>query len=364
MNLDNARNTKFEIFRKILCFEELQSHAFASDSQPLFTLPLKERLKQINEPRNRHLKDFDARALISVGITKLNGQGPQADFGLALFCQSQAAAQHSIVERANRLARGELKLFRIGPVIKHVPSRWSPARTRPLRLGSSVSHFRSTAGTLGCFVDRGVNGGLCLLSNNHVLARNNDANLGDSIVQPGKRDGGRDPMDRVATLTHFVPLDLDSGGSNFLDAAVASVPEGINTEPSELYNPQTQAVMGKINAAPHTDPYPGLQVQKVGRTTGYTDGEVVAVEIDNLQVTMANGGYRQIAVFDGQMTFGNTTKAFSKPGDSGSVIWDEGFNPVALLFAGTKRSKQGFFSLTFGTPIQVVLSALKCRIYS
>jgi hypothetical protein len=50
--------------------------------------------------------------------------------------------------------------------------------------GISIGHFRVTAGTLGCLVqDR--DGNRFILSNNHVLADENKAEVGDVILQAG-----------------------------------------------------------------------------------------------------------------------------------------------------------------------------------
>src|SRR5262249_40393218 len=89
-------------------------------------------------------------------------------------------------------------------------------RERPARGGSSVGHFKITAGTLGCLCV--VDGNLCILSNNHVLANVNKAKKGDKILQPGPVDGGTS-QDRIAELQDFVEIDFN--GSNEVDCAVA-----------------------------------------------------------------------------------------------------------------------------------------------
>ena len=61
------------------------------------------------------------------------------------------------------------------------------ARHRPAPGGVSIGHIDITAGTLGCLVKR--DGTTFILSNNHVLANSNDAQVGDPILQPGPLDG-------------------------------------------------------------------------------------------------------------------------------------------------------------------------------
>lgn len=91
------------------------------------------------------------------------------------------------------------------------------ARYRPvIPSGVSMGHFKVTAGTLGAVVRDKTTGERFLLSNNHVFANSNDAQLGDAILQPGAMDGGQNPADRVATLERYVKLryidDTDTGG--------------------------------------------------------------------------------------------------------------------------------------------------------
>jgi hypothetical protein len=68
-------------------------------------------------------------------------------------------------------------------------------RFRPAPGGVSVGHVAITAGTLGCWVTK--NGQKVILSNNHVLANSNDAEIGDPILQPGPFDGGNFPQDTL-----------------------------------------------------------------------------------------------------------------------------------------------------------------------
>ena len=96
------------------------------------------------------------------------------------------------------------------------------SKFRPAPAGVSVGHFQITAGTIGGWA-RGSSGRrrrrLLMLSNNHVLANSNAGQFGDSIIQPGRADGGVNPADRVAILERFVPINFASGATNFVDCA-------------------------------------------------------------------------------------------------------------------------------------------------
>ena len=59
-------------------------------------------------------------------------------------------------------------------------------RFRPnIPAGVSIGHYMVTAGTLGAVVLDRNTGEPLLLSNNHVLANSNDAEIGDAVLQPG-----------------------------------------------------------------------------------------------------------------------------------------------------------------------------------
>lgn len=81
------------------------------------------------------------------------------------------------------------------------------ARYRPvIQPGVSIAHTNVGAGTLGAVVRHRDTGERFLLSNNHVLANSNDAQIGDRILQPGALDGGLIPDDVIATLERFKAL--------------------------------------------------------------------------------------------------------------------------------------------------------------
>ena len=90
-------------------------------------------------------------------------------------------------------------------------------------------------------------------------------------------------------------------------------------------------------------------VQKCGRTTKCTQGTVAAI---NATVNV-NYGASGIARFVNQVVITGKRGAFSRSGDSGSLIVTDNAaaNPVALLFAGGQTT-------TIGNPIGPVLQAL------
>ncbi|PJF25220.1 MAG: hypothetical protein CUN53_13900, partial [Phototrophicales bacterium] len=93
-------------------------------------------------------------------------------------------------------------------------------RFRPLIPGGvSIGHYKVTAGTFGALVKDRTTGEVLVLSYNHVLAYNNEAQVGDNILQPGAMDGGVAPADVVAKLERFIKL-------RFLDEPPDAPPTG------------------------------------------------------------------------------------------------------------------------------------------
>ena len=277
----------------------------------------------------------------------------QQDLGPALAAQKRHGerlmAIAGVVGHGVGLVEGEpgIKVFLLRPGVAGVPSRLDDVpvavevtgmfvaggttdETSPAPNGYSVGHPNITAGTLGAVVKDAAD--VCyILGNNHVLANSNDASLGDNTLQPGPFDGGQDPEDALATLSAFEPIAFD-GSANTIDAAIA-----------ELISPtfvtaETPAATGY--GAPGTTPVGasvGQQLQKFGRTTLLTNGQVTEIEVTaNICYECAGPfcfGCKKLARFTDLVA----TEDMSGGGDSGSLMVtdDASKNPVALLFAGS-----------------------------
>jgi hypothetical protein len=209
-------------------------------------------------------------------------------------------------------------------------------RYRPAPGGVSVGHEKISAGTLGCWVN--YNGRKVMLSNNHVLANSNDAKIGDRILQPGPHDGGVWPRDHIAHLTKFEPIHflgedtecpfskavafslnkawslfrrktqfqavVPHADSNLVDAAIA---EPLGADLIEDWIVEIGRITGVID-----NPPVGMPVEKCGRTTGFTTGEILQTDV----VVQVSYGGAKIAVFQDQLMAGD----MSAGGDSGSLV--------------------------------------------
>lgn len=223
---------------------------------------------------------------------------------------------------------------------------------RPTICGTSVGHIDITCGTLGAIVKK--EGIRYILSNNHVLAMSNDAKIGDAILQPGSHDNGVYPNDHIANLSDFEPInfiDLPSNcpisngftkiingilfiirsktrlqsvqqtETNLVDAAIAKPlkDEDVSNEIMEI---------GKVVGI--RNPVLGIEIQKSGRTTGLTTGEITQIDVT---VNVRYGGGK-IATFTDQFMAGKMCEG----GDSGSAVLDMDNNIVGLLFGGSSNT--------------------------
>jgi len=211
------------------------------------------------------------------------------------------------------------------------------ARERPAPIGVSIGHPSITAGTLGALVLDNTDRSLCILSNNHVIANQNAANLGDPTIQPGTFDGGVSPDDDIATLKRFVTINMTG---NTVDGAIAEVTAADNVQdqvkdnlmpiPNPDHPPVGLLFAGSCNRTlmnPIRDVLTqldisftkggmaaaevGMNVEKVGRTTEYTTSTVTEVD-----VTVTIDYNFGPATFDDQIA----TAWMSDGGDSGSVV--------------------------------------------
>jgi hypothetical protein len=218
---------------------------------------------------------------------------------------------------------------------------------RPVPIGVSTGHGDVTAGTIGARVTDGDQ--IFALSNNHIFAANNGGQAGDNLLQPGVVDGGRDPDDVIGTLFDYEPIHFCRAlvcEMNLIDAAVAlTTADDVGSETPEggYGSPARWTIDAKL----------GMSVQKYGRTTGYTVGEV-----SGLNATIDVGYAAGTARFKDQIVISGN--GFSAGGDSGSLIVSKGVlmgdrRPVGLLFAGTATT-------TLANPIDLVFDRFDVHI--
>ena len=293
---------------------------------------------------------------VALGIA---GHGKK--FRLALRVQRLSLMNSPLVERLTKAARGEVDLRLVGPIEKRAKkvagihratnksrvkplalSPWYQTNVRPLLIGASIAHKSVTAGTLGAFVGKG--GKVFVLSNNHVLANENQAQIGDAVLQRSPYDGGKETSDRIGDLAQWIPLTVNT--SNAVDAAIAEVKS--TAWDASLLQGLPIGGNSKLRGVATAGPVGNAIVYKLGRTTGPTQGRISAFDLSNVVVGYGIGNIR----FDGVVEIESMgTNHFSDGGDSGALVVNESMEAVALLFAGSDSGG------TYATPIDVVFDA-------
>jgi hypothetical protein len=220
----------------------------------------------------------------------------------------------------------------------------SPYQSRNMNFGvsgSNVNDITNTfccGGTLGSLLHAGTT--QYILSNNHVLARQDQAKPGEDISQPGLIDNGCSPATIVANFTRAVKL------GNNVDCAIAQVKSGTMVSTGFI---QGIGTISSVLKAPSV----GLAVEKSGRTTGTTTGTIGSINTSvNVQYQIRCGqGKKYVIGYMNQVVINSSS--FSAGGDSGSLIVSNNscHQPVALLFAGSS-------STTIANPIGEVLNKL------
>ncbi|MEM7225486.1 MAG: hypothetical protein AAF495_21090 [Pseudomonadota bacterium] len=292
---------------------------------------------RVTEVQDKHEAELLALDNV-VGVApslKMKGDKPTKSWSMTVLVEKKPALEK--VAKASRIPKEiagvKTDVVQVGKLEALVFN----ARVRPALPGYSIGHHNITAGTFGCLVQdirrcccdfqksdcctptgQECQSDYLILSNNHVLANSNQAQLGDLILQPGPVDGGVFPADGIATLERFEPIVFGASGYNLVDAAVARPTFTRNVIP---------AIIGAVIPRGVDQAVVGGQVIKAGRTTQVTVGRVLAT---NATVNV-NFGASGVAQFRNQII----TTAMSAGGDSGSLLMDDDLNGVGLLFAGS-----------------------------
>lgn len=254
----------------------------------------------------------------------------------------------------------EVGVVRVLPSAQGLVAELDPTqRIRPVRPGLSTGlNPGVTAGTIGFIVEKPGNSQNYILSNWHVIAASNvpveDRDV-VTITQPGNHDGGSVPADVIAELVEFVPIgatipdlsDCDIGGTVARIANAAATMVGSRTRlqavRSQAESDQlVDAAIGKLSVeatleipevgSPTSSGVAqlGMQVQKYGRTTRFTQGEVTQVGMSVLVQGYPDGP----VLFVDQVAITGHDGPFLQGGDSGSgLLW--GLEAVGLCFAGS-----------------------------
>jgi hypothetical protein len=231
------------------------------------------------------------------------------------------------------------------------------------------------SGTLGSLIE-GSDKVEYLLSNNHVLARSDQATVGDRIIQPGLIDNNCTPNGEgpgttvVGSLTGWLAL---SNQATNADAAIAQVAAGEVNPAGDILELGARQADGSLAAAPPGISSSGgkgetaaleMKVAKSGRTTGLTCAGISALNVDvmvDYYTDCAETKPYLTKTYTNQIAISGNE--FSDAGDSGSLVVNAGdAEPVGLFFAGgTDASGVG---QGVANPVGDVLSELSQQVGS
>ncbi|MFC5450255.1 chymotrypsin family serine protease [Paenibacillus aestuarii] len=297
--------------------------------------------------------------VMAVGVGYADPSNPSRGAGVIVYTHKKVTPSHLTNLKASLVKAGTtvpVRFISAGKFTNHVAKPKPKAyrlkqifrnRIRPVPGGVSIGKPDPfSTGTAGVIVIK--NNQLFILSNNHVLIKNNSTAF-SATVQPGPADA---PIagNTVGRAFQFVPLR--PGQVNFQDSAIA-LPTS-----NSLLNPRYLISAFQLVTVPgHLLSYPvGLQVMKTGRTSGFVRG---TVEANNVDVNVTYGGSLGTLLFRNQSVIvGNNGTAVSQPGDSGSV-WLRASDrfAAALNFAGSSDGRR-----SISNPLGLVMSTYGLRI--
>lgn len=334
---------------------------------------------EIGEIKKKYEKKLLRKANVVGVMTGYKIKGEEKTDELSIIC---------MVEK--KLSKEKLSKRDIVPdIIKDIPTDVievgkiralkidTKARIRPCPMGTSGGHYLITAGTNGELIKDKSTGKICIGTNNHVGANSNDAEIGDSYLQPGPYDGGRIPDDVIGQLLRFVPIKFVESPSQ---SSITGFCGNLYNIPARLLGRKTRlkpvvaypednlvdAAMIEVNSE---DILAGIidigtpkgvrkakldmLVQKTGRTTSHTvDGVVTGIDAT---IGPISYGTEKSAYFRDQIVI--SKKGFSAGGDSGSLILDMDGYAVGKLFAGSDTD-----NITIANHIKNYLNLLDAKL--
>lgn len=265
-------------------------------------------------------------------------------YRVAVRSESAGDLPPEALDEIERAAAGEVDVRYVGRI--EANSGRAASAMRGPAIGASVGHFLCSAGTLGFFARRNSDRSIGFVSNNHVIAAEDQGEDLDEVLHPAPMDRGARPRDVIGHLVGDYPRLKEP--VPVVDCAFARLVDGKKYDPSTLY-------AGQRLSTTIAEPYALPRVTKIGRSTGITHGRISAFALDP-QVDFSFGRIR----FENQIEVEpEGDSPFSCGGDSGSLVFTtDGCHPLGLLFAGSVMGGPTNCGLAYANPIDVVLNVL------
>lgn len=285
--------------------------------------------------------------IVGMGISKkIRGTRPSEDAAIVIYVREKKPLSQLRPEQrvpptvaSPNLPDAVTDVQEIGDVALEVAMGLTEL-VRPVKCGYSVGvQPLGCTGTIACLVrSKDSPTERYMLSNSHVLANSGTGKVGEAIYQPGLDDDPH-PSAAVGSLHAWAPFDFGTKFKPQVDAAIGLLGDRVDFSPAIEHIGIPRGVREASR---------GLKVQKTGRTSGHTTGEVRDVHFHTILSYPRPGrdDYGDVRFSDLCLC-----EDFTKPGDSGSLVLDDEGFAVGLHFCGTPTT-------SIFIPIQRVLDAL------
>jgi hypothetical protein len=222
--------------------------------------------------------------------------------------------------------RGQARIGTYGDLKVHA-GKTAASGSDDLLIGSSIGHPKSPAGSLGLFLNSAE--GVGIVSNSHVLAWCGRAKAGDPIFAPHPNES--EEARQIGKLHSFTSLINDDDVSR--DVAFAVLEKEVrhrgNIVPDGLPDAGRTIRAGEPLPVEAID----LKVAKIGRTSHSTVGEITAFKL----IYPRLGEVKLTGMVE--VEWPSPKKAFSEPGDSGSVVYrPDTMEAIGLVVGGGVRT--------------------------
>lgn len=320
-----------------------------------------------------HLPDREKRITFSLTRSPANG-----NFALCLHVDQEDSWAERKAKEIERSFPGIVSWSTVGEAQSAYPelSTFAPhSVSGELRPGVCISHGRFSGGSLGCIVkiqgDDGDYTGVATAA--HVIALNQSAKTGDTIYSPGKgsvpRILRRHEIGRLTdSLIELYPIN-ETGEENAaedvtidVDIAITKLSENglrrhplTNTVPHP-HNPIDDS-LNISNVVPEAE-IPGLLLQpvyKYGAVSGFTRGKLTNALIDRRILRLPNRKQYLYKELFAVAPDKDDSSPFSRPGDSGSIIYTEDGRLIGFVVGADQHA-------TFGCFGERTLSAVNARL--
>jgi hypothetical protein len=234
--------------------------------------------------------------------------------------------------------------------------------------GSSISVGNDrAAGTLSCLLMDAA-GDLYGMSNNHVSGACNYAPAGLPIIAPGVLDVSPQNPPPFTIGFHSRQLQMQLGDPSVVDTVLNQDVAVFKIAQANLVSSMQQNEYDTPISAMAL--VPGMQVEKVGRTSGFTRGRVTTTVTGPLGVSYSASQYNfsGFAYFETMTVVHGLTDRFSDSGDSGSLVVHTDGNgirhAVGIVVAGGEDSSAPGGKMSLIMPIQPILTRLGMSLVS